>query len=95
MVSAGCIFPKGATFGHQMVFSLVFSSAATSEFCLTLISATDRLGSLNGSQDYIDTFLWCYKILVPNCEQFSFPVESVPYRQPKKVSDSYNFVFYV
>ena len=37
----GCFFPERATFGHQMRFSLVFSLAATSDFCLTLISATE------------------------------------------------------
>ena len=37
----GSFFLEWVTFGHQTEFSLVFSLAATSHFCLTLISATD------------------------------------------------------
>ena len=37
----GRFFLEWVSFGHQMVFSLVFSLAATSDFCLTLISAAD------------------------------------------------------
>ena len=37
----GHFFPEWASFTRQMVFSLVFSLAANSNLCLTLISASD------------------------------------------------------